>query len=152
MASKQPAVSVRDTHLGKAVFARKNFRTNQVIGEILGDLHVDPNYSSNYCMELGDGRALDPAAPFRFVNHSCNPNCEIFYYESDEDGGPPTTLHLMAIRPIRMDEELTIDYAWPPDAAIPCQCGEATCRGWIVDPEELDLVLREQAVYQADVA
>jgi SET domain-containing protein len=47
---------------------------------------------------------------------------------------------LIALREIRPDEELTIDYNWPAQQAIVCRCGAPTCRGWIVDPCELSEV------------
>ena len=45
-----------------------------IIGEIMGHVFDDPNYSSPYCMDLEDGRQLEPDAPFRYVNHCCEPN------------------------------------------------------------------------------
>ena len=135
---KQRAAAVRigRTQLGRGVFARRRFHAEQVIGVIRGQVIDDPGYTSNYCMELGDGRSLEPIAPFRYLNHSCDPNCELFSWESD-DLAPLGRLWLQALKPIEPGEELTIDYAWPADAAIPCGCGAAGCRGWIVALEEL---------------
>ena len=58
----------------------------------------------------------------------------------------PAVLELMAVKILQIatcssGEELTIDYAWPANAAIVCRCGAGTCRGWIVSPEELSDVL-----------
>lgn len=144
MAKSTVVVDVRESRVGQGVFARRNFRNDQVIGEILGEVFDSNIYTSNYCMELAHNRSLEPIAPYRFLNHSCEPNCELFYYDAEEDGSPPVSLWLQAIRAVPMGEELTIDYAWPADAAVPCQCGAATCRGWIVDPEELPAVLEQQ--------
>jgi hypothetical protein len=91
-------------------------------------------------MELPSGRLLDPAAPLRFVNHSCDPNCELFYWEGDAENPQEDRLWLQTIRPIAVGAELSIDYSWPADAAIPCRCGTLNCRGWIVDPAELHLM------------
>ncbi len=136
-----PAVRISHTPLGRGVFAVRRFRPQQVIGVIRGKVMDDPDYSSEYCMELGEGLSLEPAAPFRYLNHSCQPNCEIFAWESDEPV-PLDRLWLQALRPIEPGEELTIDYAWPADAAIPCACGAQTCRNWIVSPEQLALVMQ----------
>jgi hypothetical protein len=96
-------------------------------------------------MELPSGRVLEPAAPLRFLNHSCDPNCELFYW-FDEDGSlQEDRLWLQTIRSINAGDELLIDYCWPADAAIPCRCGVPGCRGWIVDPEELHLLPRQPA-------
>jgi hypothetical protein len=91
-------------------------------------------------MELPSGRLLDPAAPLRFVNHSCDPNCELFYWEGDAENPQEDRLWMQTIRPIAAGAELSIDYSWPADAAIPCRCGTPQCRGWIVDPAELHLM------------
>jgi hypothetical protein len=124
------------TPVGRGVFARRPLQANLVLGEITGTILDDHPEDSSYVMELASGRLLDPAAPLRFVNHSCDPNCEIFYWD-EEDGTPPEDrLFLQTIRAIAKGEELSIDYSWPADAAIPCRCGAANCRGWIVDPEE----------------
>jgi len=37
-------------------------------------------------------------------------------------------------------EQLTIDYAWPAWAAVPCACGAPECRGWIVAKENCNSV------------
>lgn len=107
-----------------------------ILAEICGRVLDEAPEDSSYVMELASGRLLDPAAPLRFVNHSCDPNCEIFYWD-EEEVTPEDRLWLQTIRPIEAGEELRIDYCWPADAAIPCRCGTADCRGWIVDPAEL---------------
>jgi hypothetical protein len=128
------------TPVGRGVFARRPLPAHLVLGEITGTILDDHPEDSSYVMELASGRLLDPAAPLRFVNHSCDPNCEIFYWD-EEDGTPPEEkLFLQTIRPITKGEELSIDYSWPADAAIPCRCGATNCRGWIVDPEERHLL------------
>jgi hypothetical protein len=128
------------TPVGKGVFARRPLSGNLVLGEIEGTILDQHPEDSSYVMELASGRLLDPAAPLRFVNHSCDPNCEIFYWD-EEDGTPPEErLWMQTIRPIAKGEELTIDYSWPADAAIPCRCNTACCRGWIVDPAERHLL------------
>jgi uncharacterized protein len=136
-----PAVELRDTRVGLGVFTRQRFRRCQIIGDVCGTAFFDETYDSAYCMELGPGRVLEPAGDFRYLNHSCEPNCEIFYYQPMQgDDEPPDRLWLRALRPIAPGEELTIDYAWPAERAIPCRCGAANCRGWIVALDELALV------------
>ena len=82
---------------------------------------------------------LEPVPPFRFINHSCDPNCEFDSFElTDEDDSLHSTrIFLFAVRSIKADDQLTIDYNWAAEAAIPCRCGAANCRGWIVDPSDL---------------
>lgn len=137
--SLRELVQVADTNVGRGVFARRKLVAGRVLGEISGDvLPVEPDDPS-YCMELPSGRVLEPAAPLRFLNHSCEPNCELFYWE-EEGVLQEDRLWLQTIRSINAGEQLLIDYCWPADAAIPCRCGTPACRGWIVDPEELHLL------------
>jgi hypothetical protein len=140
---RHPAVELRRTHVGLGVFTRQAFRRRQIIGDICGKVVTSATYDSPFCMELGPGRALEPIGVFRFLNHSCDPNCELFYYDvatGDGDRELPDRVWLESLRSIAIGEELTIDYAWPAQRAIPCLCGAANCRGWIVASEELTLI------------
>ena len=141
-------VRIGETHVGRGVFARRRIPAGVVLGEILGTVLDDYPEDPSYVMELSAGRLLDPAPPLRFMNHSCDPNCEIFYWETEPEGGAnleEDRLWLQTIRPLEPGEEILIDYSWPADAAIPCRCGAANCRGWIVDPAELHLLTTPQS-------
>ena len=52
---------------------------------------------------------------------------------------PPNQRAVIALRDIEPGAELTYDYAFVGEAAEPCACGSANCRGVIVDldPQEL---------------
>jgi len=136
------AVTVRMTNYGRGVFAKRRFQPREMIGRILGRVIHDRHYGSEYCMDLGQGRALEPDPPFRFVNHSCQPNCGLggFIAWDEESSRSDYVMYLEALVAIAPGEQLTIDYAWPVGSAIPCLCGSANCRGWIVDPKKLDLL------------
>lgn len=129
-------VEVKNMSLGRGVFATGKFRQGQVVGSVDGDIIADPAYDSDYCIEIDQGRSLEPATPFRYLNHSCQPNCEIVM--ADEQPQGQADLWVEALRPIAPGDELTIDYGWPAHAAIPCQCGCPECRGWVVDAAQLD--------------
>ncbi len=133
---RQPQVTIGPSLYGTGVFADEDFFEEDVIGKIQGEVIDDADYESSYCMELDEEKKLEPAPPFRFLNHCCDPNCELVVFDDE----PSDTLWLQVIRPILAGEELTIDYAWPADNAIPCECGDMNCRGWIVDVKELALV------------
>lgn len=64
--------------------------------------------------------------PARWINHSCEPNCE-----AQEDCG---RIWIVALRDIAPGEELTFDYGFPYDEGLrhPCRCGAAECAGFIV--------------------
>jgi hypothetical protein len=74
----------------------------------------------------------------RFINHSCDPNCETVI-----EGG---RVFIEAVRDIRKGEELGYEYGltWEstddPDelANYACRCGAARCRGSMLDPVPLD--------------
>lgn len=133
-------VEIAQAAYGLGLFASGWFEPGDVVGQVQGAVIDDPDYSSDYCIDLGDCLSLEPAAPFRYLNHSCEPNCVIYIIEDDEEETPrgesPVVL-VEATRRIRPGDELTIDYAWPADAAIPCGCSSRRCRGWIVSDEEL---------------
>lgn len=123
---------------GRGVFADRYFAPEETISEIYGEIIVDPDYESCYCMELDGDRKLEPAEPFRYLNHSCGPNCEIVGYV--DDPRERDRLWLVALHGIQPGDELRIDYGWPAESAIPCRCGSSLCRGWIVDPDQLDQI------------
>ncbi len=68
----------------------------------------------------------------RFLNHSCDPNCDVVI----DDG----RLWIETVRDVERGEELVYDYAYvleerhSPAAKrrFPCHCGAATCRGTIL--------------------
>lgn len=137
MPSLNDIVTIRQTHVGQAVFAAQDFEPEDEISQINGEVVHGEDYQSDYCIDLGNAKTLVPGEPFRFLNHSCEPNCELIVWGTETET-PELWLH--AIAPIAAGDELTIDYAWPADAAIPCLCKTESCRGWIVDEEELATV------------
>ena len=138
-------IRIEETPLGKGVFARRTLAADLVVGEILGEVLDDHPEDSSYCMELQSGRLLEPGPPLRFLNHSCEPNCELFYWVDEETNAPAEDrLWLQTLRRIAAGEEMTIDYCWPADAAIRCRCQAASCRGWVVDPDEISRIARSQ--------
>lgn len=132
-------VRVGHSPTGSGVFANRRYRQDDLIGEIVGQLIHDTSYGSDYCFELDAGHLIEPVAPFRFINHSCDPNCEFDYSDrplSDRQGRD-TRIFVFAARVINVNDQLTIDYNWAAKSAIPCECGASNCRGWIVAQEEL---------------
>ena len=140
-ASKPRGVKAGKAKYGMGLFATKAFKADSEVGEITGERFHDPDYSSEYCIDLGDDMALEPGIPFRYLNHCCEPNCKLFVV-FDEDSAPIEDRRVVveALVNIPMGAELTIDYEWPADSAIPCGCGAIKCRGWIVASDERHLV------------
>ena len=91
----------------------------------------DPNHT--FIFGLSDGKVIDASIDgnsARWINHSCEPNCEAI---EEEDG----RVFIYAKRTIRPDEELTYDYRLTIDGkvgkklrkAYACRCGAENCRG-----------------------
>lgn len=137
--SNNPGVRVGEVPYGRGVFATRSFCRGELVGVIHGDIIDDEDYSSDYCMDLGGTLSLEPRAPFRYVNHSCEPNSQLFIVPPERPGEDPVLI-LEATRTIPPGQELTIDYAWPAEYAVPCQCQSARCRGWIVARDEQHLI------------
>jgi hypothetical protein len=129
-------------------------RARTPVGRVKGKVIPDGDYSSEYCIDLSNGTVLEPAAPFKFLNHACEPNCELVLWKVPHPVNDTYTLEvwLHTLRRIKPDEELTIDYAWPASVAIPCLCNSANCRNWIVAAEELPLVKKRRAVERSLVS
>ena len=63
----------------------------------------------------------------RLINHSCDPNCEVF--------GKGLRLWVYAMKDIKKGEELSYDYGFSFDEDFknyPCKCGADKCVGYIV--------------------
>jgi len=84
---------------------------------------------------LGDDLVIDAAVggnEARFINHSCDPNCDAVIEES--------RIWIETIRDVEPGEELAYDYAYvleerhSPAAKrkFPCNCGARNCRGTIL--------------------
>jgi hypothetical protein len=142
MKYEKEGVRVSPSAYGLGVFSLHPFHSQQLISRIQGEVHDDPTYESEYCMEFGRQLALEPAPPFRYLNHSCQPNCALVEVkvQTPRPTGPRTELWLEALVEIGTGEQMTIDYAWPASGAIPCRCGSANCRGWIVAADERNQV------------
>ena len=129
---KHPHLKTGETAYGKGVFAKRPIKKGEEVGLITGDVMDEREFESNYCMDLGYNRVLEPRNIFRRMNHSCEPNCEIVAFDDPKDD----RIIVEALKHIAVGEQLSIDYAWPADWAIPCLCGAGKCRGHIVHPKD----------------
>lgn len=133
--STEASIFVAGSANGRGVFAKQPFNTDDLVGNVSGTAICDADYQTSYGIDLGEDYTLEPSAPFRYLNHSCEPNCVLLRTEE-----PPTAIGAViveAIRDIEPGDELTIDYAWPANGAIPCNCQSENCRGWVVAIEEV---------------
>ena len=149
-AAAEPLFEVRSSAIdGVGVFARRPIaegtRIVEYVGEVISDTEADARYDDRamerhrtFLFALADGRCIDGAVggnEARFVNHSCEPNCE----SVESDGH----IWIESIQPIAAGEELTYDYAYEwtegDDELMSfyhCGCGAPGCRKTILAPRE----------------
>ena len=148
-APQAPLIEVRDSPLhGLGVFAARRIRRGTRILEYLGERvshaeadrrydHKDAHDNHTFLFIVDARTVIDAGVggnAARFVNHSCEPNCESVIEER--------RVFICALRTIEPGEELTYDYQIqrepddPPDidAIFACRCGFAGCRGSMLWP------------------
>jgi SET domain-containing protein len=102
--------------------------------------------NNKYIFSLDDTHDLDgnvPWNPARFLNHSCDPNCEA----KPDDG----CIWIVARCGIRIGEEITFNYGYDLEdyREHPCRCGATGCAGYIVAEEFFEHVRKYHSL--ADV-
>jgi hypothetical protein len=148
---KQAPIEVRNSPVhGSGVFALRKIRKGSTIIEYLGDRvtheEVDERYadkletdSHTFLFTVNSKIVIDAGSngnDARFINHSCDPNCESTIKKK--------RVFIEAIRTIQPGEELNYDYAIgrdDDDAAnvdeiFACRCGAANCRGSMLEPRK----------------
>ena len=93
----------------------------------------DPKFDNGkaiYLFNLNKKYDLDGNFKFntaRLINHSCDPNCEVF--------GTGLKIWVYAMKNIKKGEELSYDYGFSYDEDYinyPCKCKSKTCVGYII--------------------
>jgi len=142
---------VRNSRIhGKGVFAlrriRKGTRVTEYEGERVSHAEADRRYEhkadddNHTFLFIVDGRTVIDAgvdgSDARFINHSCDPNCETVIENR--------RVFIEAIRTIQPGDELSYDYQIQREPGDPedidevfaCRCGAAGCRGTMLWPAE----------------
>lgn len=135
---------VKKTRFGKGAFAAKRFRKWETIchmeGKVTGlhvlsevkkkgrNLLIDP-------LQIGEGRYIELAEPYIFINHSCSPNVGIKHKNE-----------LFALRNIKKGEEIFYDYSTTIDESLDCKCGDKQCRGKIGDFFTLPKIVQKKYI------
>jgi SET domain-containing protein len=145
----EPIFEVRRSKVhGKGAFALKRIdkgtRIIEYLGERVSHEEADRRYESKDASDnhtflfIVDSRTVIDAGvdgnEARFINHSCDPNCESVTENR--------RVFIEAIRTIEPGEEMTYDYqivreeSDPPDIdeVFACRCGAASCRGTMLWP------------------
>ena len=135
---------------GKGVFALQDIAEGETLIEYVGevisweeaqDRHPhdpkDPNHT--FYFHVNEDKVIDAlhgGNSSRWINHSCDPNCE-----ADEEN---ERIYIKALRNIQAGEELNYDYGLIIDepytkkllAEYPCWCGAKNCRGTLLSPKD----------------
>ncbi len=155
MAARRPArpwVVRRSRRHGRGVFATGTIPAGTLIieytGELISEVEGERRYPTlagaeeepehTYLLTLDAHRVIDANVggnEARFINHSCEPNCEPIAYGDH--------MWIVAVRDIRPGEELAYDYAIELDEPhtpavkrrFPCRCEARRCRGSILKPK-----------------
>jgi len=90
-----------------------------------------------YIFELDDDWDLDGREgdnPARYMNHSCDGNCEAVNCESE--------IWIVARKAVKKGEELVYDYGYDMEHFLdhPCVCGADNCIGYIVREDQRNKV------------
>ncbi|HEY0710648.1 MAG TPA: SET domain-containing protein-lysine N-methyltransferase [Polyangia bacterium] len=126
---------VKSSIHGYGVVATRRYKEGELVVNVDGvPLRRSELQNDDYCLLISDDLFFDMVDQTRWINHSCDPNTEV---EADVDESGRVWAHLVALRDIEPGEELTFDYAFASQYAIPCRCGSRQCRGLIIDPDEV---------------
>lgn len=147
--AEQPFVVRKSRIAGKGAFATRDIKKGERIIEYLGervshavadaryDDHADSAHHT-FLFNVNRSVVIDAYVDgndARFINHSCDPNCE-----SEIERG---RVFIDAIKNIRKGDELTYDYAYGRDGTetpeeelslYGCICGARKCRRTILEP------------------
>ena len=149
-AKRSLAFAIRSSKIaGRGAFASraiaKGERLIEYVGERLSHAAADARYDDHaddkhhtFLFAVNRSTVIDATVDgndSRFINHSCNPNCESVIEGS--------RVFIDAIRRIRQGEELAYDYAYTRDGTeteeeettlYGCRCGARNCRHTILAP------------------
>jgi uncharacterized protein len=130
---------------GKGLFAKKKIPKGSRILEYAGKRVLKKNLIGDfdkgltsllYVMNFSETIAIDGEREgnnARFINHSCDPNCIVYYFDDIP--------YIYALREIEAEEELKFDYKMGPSIEedirqkydiMPCFCGTKNCRGTLL--------------------
>jgi uncharacterized protein len=117
---------------GRGLFALTTVEARRKLGELGGEQITQREARRRargavcvMIVEFGDGTALDATnsdTPFKYVNHSCEPNAYMRLYRG--------RVEFYALRRVEAGEEVTCDYGETHhDGKLPCRCGSPKCKG-----------------------
>ncbi|KAK6468429.1 histone-lysine N-methyltransferase NSD3 [Huso huso] len=148
---------------GWGLKARTELKKGEFVCEYVGELidseecrqrikHAHENHATNfYMLTLTKDRVIDagPKGNYsRFMNHSCNPNCETQKWTVNGD----VRVGLFALCDIDPDTELTFNYNLDclGNGRTTCHCGSDNCSGFLgVRPKSAVVIEKEEKAKNA---
>ena len=148
-AGRRIQTRVSNVH-GKGVFAVQDLAEGETLIEYVGEVVTwkealrrhphdpkDPNHT--FYFHIDEKHVIDAkygGNSSRWINHSCEPNCEPWLVEGKR-GPASDRVVIQARRRIRAGEELSYDYGITTEEPVTaaerrmwkCRCGARTCRG-----------------------
>lgn len=91
---------------GKGIFAGENIKKGEIIQNIKGEVKFKINkntrdvFAHPNWVGIAENQWIDPEKPYKFLNHSCEPNI-----------GIKGKVGLIALKDIKEGEEIAIDYS-----------------------------------------
>lgn len=118
-------------------------RTHDDVDVAYGDVDEDGH---TFLFTLNDDYVIDANVDgniARWINHSCNPNCEAVIEENGNGKRHKDKVYIEAIRNIKAGEELTYNYGITLDERHTaklkklwgCRCGSKNCTGTMLQPK-----------------
>lgn len=138
---------------GKGVFAPRDLPAGEPVieyrGRLLTTAQADRRYSGTansghtFLFTLNDDYVIDAnfeGNAARWINHSCNPNCEAITEEDSNGNRRKDRVVIHTKRAVKAGEELTYDYHIVLEdrhtarmkALWECRCGSRRCTGTIL--------------------
>jgi len=156
-AKPEPNIQLRRSTIhGNGVFATRAIAKGARIVRYMGLLRthdeVDAAYAGQeetghtFLFTLNDEYVIDGNLKgniARWINHSCEPNCEAVVEEDDKGRAHRDKVFIEALRRIKPGEELTFNYGITlAERHTPklkklwgCRCGAPTCTGTMLQPK-----------------
>lgn len=156
MANKKIEARKSDIH-GNGVFAIAPIKKGEFVIEYKGKRRTheevdqedsgDVESGHTFLFTLNDEYVIDAnhkGNRARWINHSCNPNCEAVFDEYEGKNRKKDRVYIEAIRNIKPGEELTYNYGItldePHTARLKkiwgCKCGSKNCTGTMLQPKK----------------
>ena len=119
---------------------RSHDEVDRAYGEVDDDGHT-------FLFTLNDDYVIDANLDYnaaRWINHSCNPNCEAVFYEDESGDKRKDQVWIESRRAIKPGEELSYNYGITLDEAHTpemkrlwaCRCGSPKCTGTMLQKKK----------------